>query len=118
MDATPGGLPGAPHVRVCADQFLELSLTVPIVNTLAFLFTVVGDWWVDGKVISRSMSSCLQPLLVRPYVNKSPRHHGRYGSVFSRNCVMRTKQKRIKIYLVIFLKILHDEAQCDSRCRL
>ena len=32
----------------------ELSLTVPIVNTLAFLFTVVGDWWVDGKVISRS----------------------------------------------------------------
>lgn len=34
--------------------YLELSLTVPIVNTLAFLFTVIGDWWVDGKVISRS----------------------------------------------------------------
>ncbi|KAJ9141766.1 Integral membrane protein [Pleurostoma richardsiae] len=32
----------------------ELSLTVPIVNTLAFLFTVVGDWWVENKVISRS----------------------------------------------------------------
>ncbi|CAN8105644.1 unnamed protein product [Discula destructiva] len=32
----------------------ELSLTVPIVNTLAFLFTVIGDWWVDGKVISRN----------------------------------------------------------------
>ncbi|KAI1081242.1 integral membrane protein [Whalleya microplaca] len=31
----------------------ELSLTVPIVNTLAFLFTVLGDWWVDRKVISR-----------------------------------------------------------------
>ncbi|KAF3760641.1 hypothetical protein M406DRAFT_282404 [Cryphonectria parasitica EP155] len=31
----------------------ELSLTVPIVNTLAFLFTVLGDWWVDGKVIDR-----------------------------------------------------------------
>ncbi|KDN66302.1 hypothetical protein CSUB01_03878 [Colletotrichum sublineola] len=31
----------------------ELSLTVPIVNTLAFLFTVIGDWWVDSKVISR-----------------------------------------------------------------
>jgi len=30
----------------------ELSLTVPIVNTLAFLFTVLGDWWVDRKVIS------------------------------------------------------------------
>ncbi|CAJ2502773.1 Uu.00g101670.m01.CDS01 [Anthostomella pinea] len=33
---------------------LELSLTVPIVNTLAFLFTVLGDWWVDRKVISRN----------------------------------------------------------------
>ncbi|KAK4236481.1 hypothetical protein C8A03DRAFT_35619 [Achaetomium macrosporum] len=31
----------------------ELSLTVPVVNTLAFLFTVVGEWWVEGKVISR-----------------------------------------------------------------
>ncbi|KAH8671070.1 hypothetical protein BX600DRAFT_238088 [Xylariales sp. PMI_506] len=32
----------------------ELSLTVPIVNTLAFLFTVLGDWWVEKKVISRN----------------------------------------------------------------
>ncbi|KAI1358371.1 integral membrane protein [Xylaria arbuscula] len=32
----------------------ELSLTVPIVNTLAFLFTVLGDWWVDKKVIDRN----------------------------------------------------------------
>ncbi|KAL2111997.1 hypothetical protein VUR80DRAFT_8772 [Thermomyces stellatus] len=31
----------------------ELSLTVPIVNSLAFLFTVLGEWWVEGKVISR-----------------------------------------------------------------
>ncbi|KAK4121262.1 integral membrane protein [Parathielavia appendiculata] len=31
----------------------ELSLTVPIVNTVAFLFTVVGEWWVEGNVISR-----------------------------------------------------------------
>ncbi|KAJ0381298.1 hypothetical protein COL26b_000643 [Colletotrichum chrysophilum] len=31
----------------------ELSLTVPIVNTLAFLFTVIGEWWVEKKVISR-----------------------------------------------------------------
>ncbi|KAK6865049.1 hypothetical protein PG995_001577 [Apiospora arundinis] len=31
----------------------ELSLTVPIVNTLAFLFTVLGDWWVEQKVISK-----------------------------------------------------------------
>ncbi|KAI9730635.1 MAG: hypothetical protein M1818_008117 [Claussenomyces sp. TS43310] len=31
----------------------ELSLTVPITNTLAFLFTVVGEWYVERKVISR-----------------------------------------------------------------
>ncbi|KAG5982768.1 hypothetical protein E4U55_001374 [Claviceps digitariae] len=31
----------------------ELSLTVPIVNTTAFLFTVLGEWYVEGKVISR-----------------------------------------------------------------
>ena len=31
----------------------ELSLTVPIVNTTAFLFTVIGEWYVEGKVISR-----------------------------------------------------------------
>ena len=26
---------------------------MPITNSLAFLFTVLGDWWADGKVISR-----------------------------------------------------------------
>lgn len=26
---------------------------MPIVNTLAFLFTVLGEWWVEKKVISR-----------------------------------------------------------------
>jgi len=31
----------------------ELSLTVPIVNSLAFLFTVLGDYWADGKVVDR-----------------------------------------------------------------
>ncbi|OCK79926.1 integral membrane protein [Lepidopterella palustris CBS 459.81] len=31
----------------------ELSLTVPITNSLAFLFTVLGEWWADGKVINR-----------------------------------------------------------------
>jgi hypothetical protein len=34
----------------------ELSLTVPITNSLAFLFTVVGEWWAEGKVISRGTS--------------------------------------------------------------
>ncbi|KAF1919250.1 integral membrane protein [Ampelomyces quisqualis] len=31
----------------------ELSLTVPITNSLAFLFTVLGEWWAENKVISR-----------------------------------------------------------------
>ncbi|CCU78314.1 integral membrane protein [Blumeria hordei DH14] len=32
----------------------ELSLTIPITNSLAFLFTVLGDWYVDGKIISKN----------------------------------------------------------------
>jgi hypothetical protein len=31
----------------------ELSLTVPITNSLAFMFTVLGEWWAEKKVISR-----------------------------------------------------------------
>ncbi|KZF18983.1 hypothetical protein L228DRAFT_286217 [Xylona heveae TC161] len=30
----------------------ELSLTVPITNSLAFLFTVLGEWWAEKKTIS------------------------------------------------------------------
>ena len=30
---------------------------MPITNSLAFLFTVLGDWWVDRKVISRGVFS-------------------------------------------------------------
>jgi hypothetical protein len=36
-----------------AGSITELSLMVPIVNTLAFLFTVLGEWWVERKVIGR-----------------------------------------------------------------
>ncbi|KAF4981294.1 hypothetical protein FZEAL_2871 [Fusarium zealandicum] len=42
----------------------ELSLTVPIVNTLAFLFTVLGDWYVDGKVISKNTGAGMGLMLV------------------------------------------------------
>ena len=31
----------------------ELSLTVPITNSLAFLFTVLGEWCADGTTITR-----------------------------------------------------------------
>ena len=43
-------------------SFAELSLTVPITNSLAFLFTVLGEWWAEGKVISRG--TC--PVMHRP----------------------------------------------------
>ncbi|KAH0281793.1 hypothetical protein KCU91_g32, partial [Aureobasidium melanogenum] len=33
----------------------ELSLTVPITNSLSFLFTVLGEWWAEKKVITRGM---------------------------------------------------------------
>jgi len=41
------------HQIAEADGTAELSLTVPITNSLAFLFTVLGEWWAEGKVISR-----------------------------------------------------------------
>ncbi|TQS36190.1 hypothetical protein Golomagni_03365, partial [Golovinomyces magnicellulatus] len=31
----------------------DLSLTVPITSSLSFVFTVLGDWYVDRKIISR-----------------------------------------------------------------
>ncbi|KAJ5111145.1 hypothetical protein N7532_001680 [Penicillium argentinense] len=31
----------------------ELSLTVPLANSSAFLFTVLGEWYVDRKVIAK-----------------------------------------------------------------
>ncbi|KAL4895508.1 hypothetical protein BDV59DRAFT_174053 [Aspergillus ambiguus] len=31
----------------------ELSLTVPLANSSAFLFTVLGEWYVEGKVIEK-----------------------------------------------------------------
>ncbi|KAF7908511.1 uncharacterized protein EAF01_004266 [Botrytis porri] len=43
----------------------ELSLTVPITNSLAFLFTVLGEWWVERKVISRGNSP--HPLPLHPF---------------------------------------------------
>ncbi|KAI0537146.1 integral membrane protein [Xylaria digitata] len=41
----------------------ELSLTVPVVNTLAFLFTVLGDWWMDRKQVMNGYEMALSCLL-------------------------------------------------------
>jgi len=46
-----GGVLRGMRANVCLGT--ELSLTVPITNSLAFLFTVLGEWWAEGKVIER-----------------------------------------------------------------
>lgn len=33
--------------------YIELSLTVPLANSSAFLFTVLGEWYVERKVIAK-----------------------------------------------------------------
>ena len=43
--------------RLTGLDVVELSLTVPITNSLAFLFTVLGEWWAEGKVIGRGEST-------------------------------------------------------------
>ncbi|KAI9768788.1 MAG: hypothetical protein M1840_004602 [Geoglossum simile] len=35
----------------------ELSLTVPITNSMAFLFTILGEWWIEKKGINRGTSA-------------------------------------------------------------
>lgn len=41
---------GAELLMYCC---VELSLTVPLANSSAFLFTVLGEWYVDRKVIAK-----------------------------------------------------------------
>jgi hypothetical protein len=40
-------------VWVVANVATELSLTVPLANSSAFLFTVLGEWYVERKVIAK-----------------------------------------------------------------
>ncbi|RDA92545.1 hypothetical protein CP533_4174 [Ophiocordyceps camponoti-saundersi (nom. inval.)] len=47
----------------------ELSLTVPIVNTLAFLFTVLGEWFVEGKVISKRQFPSIHESLFDSFID-------------------------------------------------
>jgi hypothetical protein len=59
---------------------------VPIVNTLAFLFTVVGDWWVESKVISRGM---FLSLVLGYGLADGDRNHGGDGLVAFGDCAVR-----------------------------
>ena len=36
-----------------ANRVIELSLTVPLANSSAFLFTVLGEWYVERKMIAK-----------------------------------------------------------------
>lgn len=36
-----------------AHRVIELSLTVPLTNSSAFLFTVLGEWYVERKMIAK-----------------------------------------------------------------
>lgn len=52
-----------------ANVDIELSLTVPITNSLAFLFTVLGEWWAEKKVITKGefrAASLLEYCLMSP----------------------------------------------------
>ncbi|KAI7051790.1 hypothetical protein KC362_g71 [Hortaea werneckii] len=55
---------------------IELSLTVPITNSLAFLFTVLGEWWAEGKVITRDtwigMTFCLIGVALSVHAKNNP----------------------------------------------
>jgi hypothetical protein len=60
----------------------ELSLTVPIVNTLAFLFTVLGEWYVEGKMISRGELHA-PPLQLSVFAESPPHLDTAIGVVLS-----------------------------------
>ena len=64
----------------------ELSLTVPITNSLAFLFTVLGEWWAEGKIISRGTlrSSLAHCRLFQPHISVG----------FSSTCLLSTLRDR------------------------
>jgi hypothetical protein len=68
-------------------MYAELSLTVPITNSMAFLFTVIGEWWVERKVIGRGklcdQTGCIDA--------DSRRYMDRYDSVIMWNWVMCTE---------------------------
>jgi hypothetical protein len=107
----------------------ELSLTVPITNSLAFLFTVLGEWWAEKKVISRGTfrsslgeSSTAQSLTLH-------RHLDRHGTGAWWHCLVRTKQvvvyTRIEITSLPILcksvariRRVRPIPCCRYRCRL
>lgn len=50
-------------LTLCVCVAAELSLTVPIINSTAFLFTVLGEWYVERKVIEKGKQAFILPPL-------------------------------------------------------
>lgn len=75
----------------------ELSLTVPITNSLAFLFTVLGEWIAEGKVISRGMSSPVWRVDVHVTDVASKRYVVRNGFCSRRYRIMRVFEELARI---------------------
>lgn len=71
----------------CADGLIELSLTVPITNSLAFLFTVLGEWWAEGKTISRGETTQHVDINSLKLMCKC-RYVDRNGTCVGRHCSM------------------------------
>ena len=74
-------------------MILELSLTVPITNSTAFLFTVIGEWWVEKKVISRGELSA--------YLKNLGADFGRYLDWYD-------------IFVVRYCTLCAEQAQIDG----
>lgn len=51
-------------IHLTIGVYIELSLTVPITNSTAFLFTVLGEWYVEGKVISKGELTVMHSVAV------------------------------------------------------
>ena len=63
---------------------------VPITNSLAFSFTVLGEWWAEGKVISRGMSTDYYTDYLD--ADTQTRYMDWHGLCSCRNCTLRTIQ--------------------------
>lgn len=67
---------------------------MPITNSLAFLFAVLGDWYVDRKVISRGMF-CHNAIIDIAIIDTGNRYLVRDGVILGWDRAMRPKQEQV-----------------------
>lgn len=78
---------------------------MPIVNTCAFLFTVLGEWWVEGKVISRGRACCY--IQLRPIANLCTRYLDWHVFIRGWNCIVCTEQECLDSLMVVGVHVLY-----------